>query len=72
MSREYPQGQAIVVGGGLAGFSAAHTLLEHGVRCCLIEKSPYPGGNSCKATSGINGAAIEIKKLKISTKILSN
>jgi len=48
--------QVIVVGGGLAGMSAAHTVLEHGGRVVVIDKSPFCGGNSTKATSGINAA----------------
>jgi flavocytochrome c len=48
--------QVIVVGGGLAGLSAAHTVLEHGGRVVLIDKNAFLGGNSTKATSGINGA----------------
>lgn len=45
----------IVVGGGLAGLSAAHTVLERGGRCLVIDKKDFLGGNSVKATSGING-----------------
>ncbi len=52
---EQPQ-HAIVIGGGLSGLSAAHTLLDGGVRVTLLEKNPFLGGNSTKATSGINGA----------------
>eukprot|EP01113_Clastostelium_recurvatum_P024127 TRINITY_DN287_c0_g1_i1.p1 TRINITY_DN287_c0_g1~~TRINITY_DN287_c0_g1_i1.p1 ORF type:complete len:1181 (-),score=481.34 TRINITY_DN287_c0_g1_i1:55-3597(-) len=48
--------QVIVIGGGLAGLSAAHTVLEHGGRVVVIDKNPFLGGNSTKATSGINGA----------------
>ena len=48
--------QIIIVGGGLAGLSAAHTVLEHGGNVLVIEKSSFMGGNSTKATSGINGA----------------
>ena len=48
--------QAIVVGGGLAGMSAANTILENGGRVVLLHKSSFCGGNSTKATSGINGA----------------
>lgn len=36
--------------------SAAHTVLEHGGRVVVIDKSPFCGGNSTKATSGINAA----------------
>ena len=46
----------IVVGGGLAGLSAAHTILERGGRVVLLDKCAFLGGNSTKATSGINGA----------------
>jgi len=36
--------------------SAAHTVLERGGRVLLLDKNPFLGGNSTKATSGINGA----------------
>ena len=48
--------QVIVVGGGLAGLSACHTVLERGARVVLLDKNGFLGGNSTKATSGINGA----------------
>ena len=48
--------QVIVVGGGLSGLSAAHTILERGGRVLLLDKNNFLGGNSTKATSGINGA----------------
>ena len=48
--------QVIVIGGGLAGLSAAHTVLERGGRVVLLDKCSFLGGNSTKATSGINGA----------------
>ncbi|KAJ3307812.1 hypothetical protein HDU76_004354 [Blyttiomyces sp. JEL0837] len=48
--------QVIVVGGGLAGLSAAHTVLERGGNVLLLDKNSFLGGNSTKATSGINGA----------------
>ncbi|GJE95828.1 fumarate reductase [Phanerochaete sordida] len=51
--------QVIVVGGGLAGLSAAHTLLERGANVLLLDKQPFMGGNSTKATSGINGAGTQ-------------
>jgi len=40
----------------LAGLSAVHTVLERGGRVVLMERNPFCGGNSTKATSGINGA----------------
>jgi flavocytochrome c len=60
----FPAQQAIVVGGGLAGFSAAHTIIEHGGKCLLLDKSPFCGGNSTKATSGINGSETKTQKAK--------
>jgi len=48
--------QIIIVGGGLSGLSAAHTVLEHGGNVLVLDKNPFFGGNSTKATSGINGA----------------
>jgi succinate dehydrogenase/fumarate reductase flavoprotein subunit len=46
----------IIVGGGLSGLSAAHTVLERGGNVLLLDKNNFLGGNSTKATSGINGA----------------
>ncbi|KAF9528503.1 fumarate reductase [Crepidotus variabilis] len=54
--------QVIVVGGGLAGLSAAHTLLERGANVLMLDKQPFMGGNSTKATSGINGAGTNTQK----------
>eukprot|EP00435_Cladocopium_sp_Y103_P065203 s473_g27.t1 len=56
--------QAIVVGGGLAGVSAANTVLECGGKVVLVDKSAFCGGNSTKATSGINGAETQTQKAK--------
>jgi len=60
----FPASQAIVVGGGLAGMSAANTVLECGGKVVLLDKSSFCGGNSTKATSGINGAATKTQKDK--------
>ena len=46
----------IVVGGGLAGLSATVEAVRHGARVTIIEKEANIGGNSAKATSGMNGA----------------
>merc|ERR1712151_1105339 len=56
--------QAIVIGGGLAGMSAANTVLECGGKVLLVDKSSFCGGNSTWATSGINGAATKTQKDK--------
>lgn len=37
--------KVIVVGGGLAGLSAAHTVLERGGRCLVLDKKEFLGGN---------------------------
>ncbi|KZF19194.1 Flavocytochrome c [Xylona heveae TC161] len=47
---------AIVVGSGLAGLSAASQLISRNVPVYLLERASKPGGNSIKASSGINGA----------------
>lgn len=50
-----PQG-VIVIGSGLAGLCAASQLvLTHNVPVTLLDRAPRPGGNSIKASSGING-----------------
>merc|ERR1719203_1281240 len=54
---------AIVVGGGLAGVAAGNTILENGGKVLLVDKSAFCGGNSTKATSGINGAATKTQKM---------
>jgi flavocytochrome c len=48
--------QVIIIGGGLSGLSAAHTAIEGGANVILLDKQPFCGGNSTKATSGLNAA----------------
>jgi len=62
MACHFPSDTAIVVGGGLAGMSAANTVMENNGKCVLIDKSAFCGGNSTKATSGINGADTRTQK----------
>jgi flavocytochrome c len=64
MATVFPTDMAIVVGGGLAGMSAANTVLENGGKVVLLDKSSFCGGNSTKATSGINGSATKTQKAK--------
>ncbi|ODV60509.1 Flavocytochrome c, partial [Ascoidea rubescens DSM 1968] len=45
----------IVVGTGLAGLTATYELLQKKVSVTLLEKTNQFGGNSIKASSGING-----------------
>lgn len=56
------QPQVIVVGAGLSGLAAAHTLYEKGANVLVLEKNPFAGGNSTKATSGINGAGTKAQE----------
>ncbi|KAH9907040.1 Flavocytochrome c [Xylariomycetidae sp. FL2044] len=47
----------IIVGSGLAGLSAASSALAAGAPAVhMLDRSAKPGGNSIKASSGINGA----------------
>ena len=49
-----PNFDAIVIGSGLAGLSATLHLLDRGGKVLVIEKEHLLGGNSNKASSGIN------------------
>mmetsp|Transcript_4078 Transcript_4078/g.4498 ORF Transcript_4078/g.4498 Transcript_4078/m.4498 type:complete len:661 (+) Transcript_4078:94-2076(+) len=52
----FPENPVIIVGGGLAGLSAAHQAYLRGANIILLDKQGFLSGNSGKATSGINGA----------------
>lgn len=54
--------RVIVVGGGLAGLSAAHTVLEYGGNVLILEKSPWLGGRGIKDTDGINGTGSRVQR----------
>jgi len=67
--------KVIVVGAGLAGASAVIEAARAGASVLLIEKEERLGGNSAKATSGINGvcsAAQVAKGIDDSVHDLSN
>lgn len=57
----------IVVGSGLAGLAAALQLVSHNVPVRVIERYAKPGGNSIKASSGINGAPTRFQPVKDDT-----
>lgn len=57
-----PSPTVIVVGGGLAGLSASYAALRAGAAVRLLERAEKPGGNSIKASSGINGAPTRFQK----------
>ncbi|CAM9223096.1 unnamed protein product [Choristocarpus tenellus] len=52
---EVPSAKVVVIGAGLAGLCAAIEAAEAGAIVILLEKQKSVGGNSAKATSGING-----------------
>jgi len=52
----------IVVGAGLSGGSCALTILESGKRVILVEKEKKLGGNSVRASSGINASETHHQK----------
>ncbi|KAF3914996.1 hypothetical protein AA313_de0203496 [Arthrobotrys entomopaga] len=55
---------AIVVGSGLAGLAAASELVSQGLPVRVLERAANPGGNSIKASSGINGAPTKYQPLQ--------
>merc|ERR1719229_749692 len=48
----------------ISALSAANTVVECGGKTVLLDKSSFCGGNSTKATSGINGAGTKTQKGK--------
>ena len=46
----------VIIGAGGAGMTAAISATQAGKRVILLEKMPYAGGNSTKATGGMNAA----------------
>ncbi|MCF0131862.1 MAG: flavocytochrome c [Pseudobutyrivibrio sp.] len=53
---EVVEADIVVIGGGGAGMSSAITAKQAGADVILIEKMPYLGGNTTKATGGMNAA----------------
>jgi flavocytochrome c len=56
---------AIVIGSGLAGLTASLHILDRGGRVVIIEKEKTLGGNSNKASSGINAVAMKDDSLDL-------
>ena len=48
--------QVVIIGAGGAGMTAAVMLHQAGVDFVILEKMPYVGGNTTKATGGMNAA----------------
>jgi flavocytochrome c len=55
LGSEEPLPDALVIGSGLAGLAAALNILDRGGSVIVLEKEHLLGGNSNKASSGING-----------------
>lgn len=55
MSKSIAKFDTIVIGSGLAGLTTTYQLLKSGQKVLLLEKCEKLGGNSIKASSGING-----------------
>eukprot|EP00003_Mantamonas_plastica_P014373 TRINITY_DN2496_c0_g1_i2.p1 TRINITY_DN2496_c0_g1~~TRINITY_DN2496_c0_g1_i2.p1 ORF type:complete len:877 (-),score=346.25 TRINITY_DN2496_c0_g1_i2:24-2654(-) len=54
--------RVIVVGAGLAGLSAALAAAEEGASVVILEKEMRSGGNSAKASSGMNAMGTPIQE----------
>lgn len=52
----------VVVGAGGAGLAAAISAKESGAKVVVLEKMPYVGGNTLRATGGMNAAATSVQK----------
>ncbi len=50
------EADVVIVGAGGAGMTAAITATQQGKKVILVEKMPYVGGNTTKATGGMNAA----------------
>ncbi|PKS09923.1 hypothetical protein jhhlp_004546 [Lomentospora prolificans] len=64
MAQTSTQGPVIVVGSGLAGLCASYEALRAGASVRMLDRAAKPGGNSIKASSGINGAGSRFQKAK--------
>ena len=61
-SSSQPASPVVVIGGGLAGLSATIEAVRHGAKVTLVEKEKNLGGNSAKATSGMNAVGTEFQR----------
>ena len=52
----------VIVGAGGAGMTAAINATQAGKKVILLEKMPYAGGNTTKATGGMNAAETHYQK----------
>lgn len=54
----------VVIGSGGAGFTAAITAHDMGVKVILLEKMPLTGGNTMLSAGGMNAAETQFQKAK--------
>ncbi|PWC16359.1 flavocytochrome c [Brenneria corticis] len=54
----------VVIGSGGAGLAAAIQASEEGARVIIVEKMPVIGGNTIKASAGMNAAGTVFQKIK--------
>lgn len=59
-----PHYDVVVVGCGGAGLTAAIQASEQGASVLIVEKMPVPGGNTLKASVGMNAAETRFQALK--------
>lgn len=52
----------VIVGAGGAGLTAAAQAAENGAKVIVVEKMPIVGGNSLKATGGMNAAGTQYQE----------
>lgn len=52
----------VIVGAGGAGMTAAINAAQQGKKVIIVEKMPYVGGNTTKATGGMNAAETHYQK----------
>ena len=52
---------ALVVGGGIAGMSAALAIADEGFDVCLVEKDAQLGGNAREIVKSVGGEDIQVK-----------
>lgn len=61
-TQEELQTDILIIGAGGAGMTAAINATQAGKNVILLEKMPYPGGNTTRATGGMNAAETHYQK----------
>lgn len=61
----------VVVGSGGAGLAAAIQAHDEGASVLIVEKMPTIGGNTIKASAGMNAAETRFQRVKVSKTVKS-